>query len=46
VQHEPFSRKNAAISAGAKGTNDTTKKIIANSLAARKNLTTIDDAIM
>jgi hypothetical protein len=38
VQHEPISRKNAAIVAGAKGTHDTTKKIIENSLAARQKL--------
>jgi hypothetical protein len=45
VHHEPISRKNAAIVAGAKGTHDTTKKIIENSLAARQKLAQIDEVI-
>jgi hypothetical protein len=45
VQHEPISRKNAATAAGAKGTHDTTKKIIENSLAARQKLAQIDEVI-
>lgn len=44
VVHEP-NKKNAATIAGAKGTHDTTKKIITNSLAARQKLTELDDVI-
>ena len=43
--HEPEAKKNAATVAGAKGTHDTTKKIITNSLAARQKLTELDDVI-
>jgi len=44
VVHEP-AKKNKFMEAGAKGTHDTTKKIVSDSIATRQKLVEIDEVI-
>jgi hypothetical protein len=44
VVHE-IQKRNSAMEAGAKGTHDTTKKIVKNSIATRQKLVNIDEVI-
>jgi hypothetical protein len=44
VVHD-YQKRNQAMEAGAKGTHDTTKKIVANSIATRQKLVNLDEVI-